>query len=290
MKIAGVVILYHPDEKQTVQNILSYSKQLSTLYVFDNSETENLLIKEKLPQLNNNSFYFHDGSNEGIAARLNQAASLAIKEEFEWLLTMDQDSSFTEKNIEQYFQCINSIDNKKLIAMAGVNYSSSYSIEDVCNFIEVEHLITSGSVVNLNAFKQIGGFDENLFIDEVDLEYCYHAILKNYKIIRFRNIFLQHELGKVTPHRSLKNFALTPRTLHSPLRVYYMVRNNLYLSKKYNAHFKNDLKRSRNAIILRIKNNFLYGKNKIKLMRFIWKAYRDFKNNKMGKFKTTYDN
>jgi rhamnosyltransferase len=138
-------------------------------------------------------------------------------------------------------------------------------------------------VLNLSLFNIIGGFDEALFIDEVDLDFCYNSITKGYQIIQFKNVFLNHSLGKISFHKSLKNLKLTPRTLHSPQRVYYMVRNFLYVNAKYKNKFKVDKKRRKKALLNRLKNNFLYGRNKGLFTVYILKALVDYSTKKMGK-------
>jgi len=281
MKTATAVILFYPEEN-IVENILSYSVFTEKVYIIDNTENPSAVLQLKLKSITN-AVYFHDGINEGIALRLNQAARYAIADGFDWLLTMDQDSAFSEINITRYFDCINSFENKSNTAMFGIQYINEHDAKNICIAEEVNHLITSGSVLNLELFTKTNGFDEALFIDEVDLEYCIQATLNGYKIIRFPNIFLKHHLGKINYHRSLKNLAVTPRMLHSPIRLYYMLRNHLYLSEKYKNSFPEEIQISRKGIKNRIKNNLLYGKEKIRSMQYLLQAYTDFKKGKMGK-------
>src|ERR687885_2569932 len=97
MNVSAAVILYHPDKK-TLDNILSYSAFVSTLYVFDNTETPETEFRELVKKITNCN-YFHDGVNRGVARRLNQACQTAAAEGALWLLTMDQDSLFSKDNI-----------------------------------------------------------------------------------------------------------------------------------------------------------------------------------------------
>ncbi|WP_332737679.1 glycosyltransferase [Flavihumibacter sp.] len=277
-KIAGIVILYNPDE-EVVQNIQTYSSHINKLYIADNS---------KIPAIGNkysdaNFEYIHDSHNHGIAKRLNQVANLAIHEGFDFLLTMDQDSAFTDSDIEKYISCIDKIswDN---VAMAGVNFEIKNPSPNPCSFIDTVELITSGSIVNLRLYKSIGGFDENLFIDEVDHDYCFSAIKSGYRIVKLENIHIQHKLGKVSFHKSLLNLKTTPRVLHSPIRLYYMTRNHLYICNKHKGYFKNELELKRNELLNRIKNNLLYGKHKFLTLRLIMKGIIDFKKKVMGNY------
>jgi len=48
--------------------------------------------------------------------------------------------------------------------------------------------------MNLKAFSIIGGFDENLFIDGVDIDYCYAAMTKGFNNIIFKTIILNMHL------------------------------------------------------------------------------------------------
>jgi len=277
--VAAVVILYYPEEK-TLQFIQSYYPYIQKLYVMDNSERGSI-ISNAIKQLPN-AVYIHDGENKGISHRLNHACTLAINDGFDLLLTMDQDSFFEKQDFENYLKCIEAYPGKNEVGMYGVEYVNKVN-EKGCSAKQINYLITSGSIINLNAFQAIGSFDENLFIDEVDLEFCYHARSKGYKIIQFENVYLHHSLGVLTTGISLKTFKRTPRTLHSPIRLYYMVRNYLYVNKKYPQLHLLDNPDRRTGILNRIKNNIIYGKKKLLLIRLLIKAVSDFRNNRMGK-------
>jgi rhamnosyltransferase len=91
LKIAGVVILYHPSE-DVVSNIKTYYDWLDKIYVFDNTKGDSY-VKGTLEGLSKIEF-FQNGDNYGIAKNLNKAVRFAIKENFDWMLTMDQDTIF----------------------------------------------------------------------------------------------------------------------------------------------------------------------------------------------------
>jgi len=281
MKLAAIVILYHPDE-HVVENILSYAHKFESIYVYDNTENSLSLHANAIQQIPN-VLYFSDNENGGIAKRLNAAAKMAIDEEFDWLLTMDQDSRFSKKAIDNYISCLHSFSSKNEVAMFGVEFEKEENDSKNCEYITKDYLITSGSMVNLQLFERIGGFDEALFIDEVDLEYCYRSIVKGYQIVQFTNVFLSHHLGTVNMFRSLKSGKKTPRSLHSPTRVYYMIRNFLYVEKLYKNRFIDSDKIRKKTLLNRIKNNFLYGNNRFFLLKMILKALSDYKKGKMGK-------
>ena len=271
MLVAGVVILYHPDDA-VLQNIHSYLPYVEKLYLVDNTEEKQSDIVTQLQNEAKINVHY-DGRNEGIAKRLNEAANWAIANGFNWLLTMDQDSSFAEKGIEDYLLCVSNYDDKEEVAMFGVEHELKNELLQSCSPIERNKVITSGSLLNLVLFTKIGNFNERLFIDEVDFEYCYRARLLGYMVIKFNNIFLLHSLGKISYHKSLKNLKTSNRALHSPFRMYFMVRNFFYVNHHFKKHFPEDIKESRNGLLNRIKNNLLYNRDRSHVFLNIYKGF-----------------
>ena len=62
-----------------------------------------------------------------------------------------------------------------------------------------------------------------------------------------------------------------------------MLRNHLYLKKKYQAHFAHEIKQREKVLINRIKNNLLYNSQRIKICKYLLKGWIDATRNKMGK-------
>ena len=284
MKIAALVILYYPDQR-TVENILSYSSYVSKLYIADNSEKP---VPEQIASISHavpGAVYIHDGNNNGIAGRLNQVCRMAKVEGFDFLLTMDQDSAFSEGAIKSYFQCFTHFQEKEQVAMFGVQYENPGWASETCRPVTWSTLITSGSLVNLRLFEQIGGFDENLFIDTVDFEYCFRSIQKGFRNILFKNVLLTHHLGtKKLRHTAGKKTNLS-YSLHSPVRLYYMMRNYMYLRAIYKKSFPTEMLQSRNAVFNRVKINLLHNSDRISIVKSLLRAVIDFNRNRMGKYR-----
>lgn len=284
MKAAAAVILYHFDEKE-IRNIQTYYPFVDKLYVFDNTETASPLSAAftAMPKLE----YYHDAENKGIARRLNAAATLARKDGFEWLLTMDQDSSFDEEALVNYLQCVENYPAKEKVAMFGILYERhrvSLPVQ-VAKPVDTASLITSGALINLALFEPIGGFDEALFIDHVDHEYCLRARTKGYSTILLENICLNHEMGKEVFRSSIKTLFLVKKKkrLHSPLRCYYMYRNLLYLEEKYKKIDPAFLKFVRRNVFTHVMRFIYYGRNTPKTIQYMLAAARDFRQKRMGR-------
>lgn len=280
---AACVILYHP-KKEDIANISTYSTKVEKVYILDNTEeksNENLYIGME------NVSYFWDGENKGLSVRLNEACKKAIADNFDYLLTMDQDSSFLEENIDRYFKDILNFKGKEKVAVYGLEYSENDINDTTENYIEVDHLITSASVINLQLYTEIGGFDENLFIDGVDIDYCYSALSKGFKNIKFARNFFNHSLGVRSRRGSIFTLYLIKKnvSVHSSLRVYYMYRNMLYIKNKYENVIPDIIKKFVKNQKHQVNKNIKYSNEFFTVLKYKRKAISDFNNKKMGKLK-----
>lgn len=270
--IAGVVVLYNPNIIKVLNNLKSYLPYLDKLYVVDNSNASN----EESFKDTKIEYIFLNG-NKGISYALKLGCLKAIEENFNYLLTMDQDSSF-DGNFEEYLDLIKSI-NMDNVALVAPKYISNEKV----NIEEVNMVITSGNIINLNLYKNIEGFNEDLFIDFVDFDLCYQFKEKGYSILQFNKILLKHELGdNIRKKLFSKSFLVTN---HSPLRMYYMYRNMYYcsnLSKDRKKFFK-PLKK--NYYLKDIIKLMLFEDYKFKKIKMIKKGIKDAKKGKLGAYK-----
>lgn len=228
MNIVGAVVIYEPD-KEVLDNIKSYLPHIDALYVVDNSEKGNSVVVEKIQTMQKVK-YFSMGGNKGVAAALNYV--LKVVSNFDWLLTMDQDSCFEKGMLVHYRNKVSRIIyDKRNVAVFGVNYAG-LPFQDDEPSKEVDEVITSGALVNIEVARKIGGFLEELFIDEVDHEFCYRARKAGYSVVFLPDVMLNHSLGQTTT-MSIGGVRLRSVKEHAPVRRYYMARNSIYVLRKY---------------------------------------------------------
>lgn len=228
MKLAGIITLYHPD-KNVLSNIETFLNQLDILYVLDNTENPDVLTREMFSEIGKVE-YKAFGGNMDIAYAMNYALK-AVKG-YDFLLTMDQDSYFLPGMMAKYKQKVEEQEkiNPQKAGVYSVNFDSRVdAVVPGCKKIDVA--ITSGSMIPVDIATKIGGFDENLFIDEVDNEFCYRVKKNGYDILEFPSIILKHSLGHQTFHQILGFHYNTFN--HNALRKYYMTRNRIYVLRKY---------------------------------------------------------
>lgn len=277
MKLSGTVIWYNPTP-QDIYNIKSYIDDVDKLYIIDNSD---LYIKNDEILTNRNIEYIHMGGNIGIAKALNVAAKRAIKDGYSYLLTMDQDSKFKKNGIKKLVSFIEDND-MSYIGIVSPWHNTKLKDEKPSKVIDNPlDVMTSGNIINLNIYKEIGGFKDFLFIDGVDIEYCLNLKSKNYKIVRINTVELEHSLGDIFYRKFLwKEFMCDN---HNYIRIYYMMRNYRYIRKEYRniaPEFCDRLVKIKGLLFKII----FYEKDKLRKLRSIFLGIYDYKRKKYGKY------
>jgi rhamnosyltransferase len=280
--LCGIVVIYNPDET-IMANIASYINQLSHLYIVDNSEESDDTLVNRICAISNSISYHKFGENRGIATALNEGCKLGSNDGYKWILTMDQDSFFDSG---EFFESIFGAEYPATAIIAAsynhVHFKPAASA--FSGLLETGFVITSGNVLNLTAWLKSGGFMDKLFIDEVDNEFCIRAGLNGYKILTTKKIYLRHHLGQDV---TVSNFLTGQKrkvSRHSPLRVYYVVRNNLYLWRKFAFSAPAFVINRLRNIVSQAFKIFLYFPDKKNYLRFILKAVKHALTGRYGKF------
>ena len=268
--IAAVVVYYNPEES-IYKKIKDVVNIVDKVYIIDNSSIDNSSLTDNSC---NKIKYIPLMKNKGIAYALKLGADLAINDKYDYLLTLDQDSVMTGECLSKLLSYVNKNDMSDVAIVAPEFNNASTGIE--C----VDMVITSGNIINLSLYKKINRFNENLFIDFVDFDLCYQFREKNYKIILMKEALLIHSLGENNKHRIFgKEFN---NTNHSPLRKYYLYRNEYFcthISKERKKFFKKIHTRLYTIDLLKI---ILLEDKKIKKFKMIKKGIKDAKNHKLG--------
>lgn len=90
-------------------------------------------------------------------------------------------------------------------------------------------LITSGKLIDLALLAEAGEMDESLFIDNIDLDWCFRVRAQGYRLAGTDAATLAHRVGR-DPDGSLASAG--PVTLNSPERSFYTSRNRVRLYRR----------------------------------------------------------
>ncbi len=237
---------------------------------------------EKINEMGKKIDYHFLGENKGIAYALNFACKNALKENFEWILTMDQDSKFEQNNLKEMFDKFLKIPNIDGIGIVSPvhQYIENKKYKNSTSgqlYKEIEATMTSGNLLNLEIWCKLNGFKEEFFIDEVDHEYCLRLKKYGFKVIQIKNVFLKHHLGRSRTYRFLWKKKVV--THHSPLRRYYITRNRLFMIKLYPYLIKSYTEN----IVEDFFKILLYEKEKKLKIKMMFYGVSDYLKGKNGK-------
>lgn len=229
--LAGVVT-FNPDIDLLKRNLLAVKKQIHEIIIFDNASKNIDEIKNISEDSLFNCTIISSDRNVGIAKALNEIMKIAQSRGSNWVLTLDQDTIIPNNLVEEYIK-YTSFPDVAIICPQIVDRNIDYSTikKPSKNFCEVDSSITSASLTNVSAWNNIGGFDEAMFIDFVDDDFCINLRNHRYKILKTSNVFISHAIGNI---KRVNFFGKETSVYnHSAMRKYYQIRNRYYIDYKY---------------------------------------------------------
>lgn len=243
MKSSAGITLFNPEIDYLKQNLDSVCPQVQTVFLVDNG-SENIAETEELLKNYENVYLIKNSENSGVAKALNQLCSIAQNRGFKWVLLLDQDSYLESDVVEKYCR-YTEIEKVAVITADFLDENEPVILNSDARppYETVNRAITSASFTRLDVWKEVGGFDEEMFIDCVDFDYCTTIIENGYVILRDNEALVHHRLGH---SKEVKFFMLFGRIFnikklkkpfytynHSPLRTYYYARNLKYYVYKH---------------------------------------------------------
>lgn len=221
--------------------------------------------------------------NLGIAGGLNVGVRRALELGTGWILTMDHDSVPASDMVARLLDAWKEHPGKDQVAIvAPRHFDARTGREGIypiygkglrarhpafgpqTAFLEPTEVISSGSLIRSRVFGDIGFFDERLFIDSVDVDFCLRLARAGYRILVPREATMKHELGKGTG----ESFAGIDMTVsnHPEVRRYYIVRNRLHLGIRYARSFPSYLTAGLARTIMETIGVLLFERNRWRKM------------------------
>jgi rhamnosyltransferase len=144
--------------------------------------------------------------------------------------------------------------------------------------IPCDFLISSGSLLPVDAYRRVGPFDESLFVDNVDLEWCMRARAAGFSLYGVAAAHLEHQLGEAR----LRVGDKVRLVVHSPERLYYMTRNRLLLYRRPYMPLKWKIKDSL-RIVAKFTATMVFLAPRREYARMTWRGLRDAWRLRAGK-------
>ena len=249
-RVCAIIVTYRMQYEKIMPLMHALQIQVGKIYLVDNNEKEGKYANQ---DFNDNSLkcrIVRNGNNYGLAKALNQGIRAAIADGFNYFFLLDQDSLTTKNTVNTLLNSMISLEvsGEKVAAVGcsvfecnrkeylpflrftktGVKKINADTIANPFK-VPVDFLITSGTLVSASAIKKTGFMDEILFVDNVDLEWCFRAKRLGFDLYGVPEAVILHRLGEnIRRIPFSKRFVL----IHAPIRQYYIMRNRLWLYRR----------------------------------------------------------
>ena len=244
--VCAIVVTYHPQQVQLANLLTCLLPQVGHIVLIDNGSGK--ATQDQLQELSQSSHisFLPQSDNGGIAKAQNTGIDFALRQGFDYILLMDQDSLPQADTVATLLTAI--IEQQHPTAAVGpcfVDQRTGQQSHFVRfrngmlrrqpppinqGIIATDFLIASGMLIPANVLITVGKMDERLFIDHVDTEWCLRAAASGYFLFGVTGAKMLHELGEGSI--KLRLFGNRSFPHHNPLRYYYGVRNSLLMLRR----------------------------------------------------------
>lgn len=238
-RICAIIVTFHPSPA-LLDNVERLKPQVSEIVIVDNGSDEPSAALLRELEKQSGVRVIHNGKNLGIAAALNIGIRHATAENYPWVLTFDQDSIVTPDFVANMLAAYEADEAKEKIALVSpvhchleAEAKSGSASGKISSSIPVA--MTSGSLIKTRVLMENGSYDEPMFIDYVDFDFCLRVRRRGWGLIRAERAFLLHQLGSRDTH-SVAGVQLS-LTSHNATRCYYIMRNRVAMYRRYAFSF-----------------------------------------------------
>ncbi len=234
-KYSCIIILYKPSDNtikkwhKEIQN----SNEGGQFIIVDNTPKDYRIPEKDIKWAN--TIYIALNENLGIAEAQNIGILKAIELKTNYLFFFDQDSIIPPLYFKNMIIAYDKIKNKIKSSLilgpkhVSINQDLDYKVKhskNIDDYYIVDSVLSSGSLMNIDVINRVGLMSSNLFIDQVDHEYCYRASANHIPTIIYKNVILSHQIGNNVVKILGSNFIIS-----APFRYYYQFRNAFFLLK-----------------------------------------------------------
>ena len=236
-RIFCIIVTYRPDAEHLRRVLASIRQQTPHVILVDNTPEQHsaITVMEGMQCITL-------GKNVGIAAAQNIGIRKALDQGAKIIWLSDQDTVYPARYLNTMLKALDTCQMRGMtLAALAPSYFDTHK-GTVQAFVRqapftqffaaqpglhpVSHAIASGTLIPSQALHTIGLMQESLFIDWVDLEWCWRAKKQyGYQTVCTGDVVIEHTMGDASVQ-----FLGRQVSIRSPLRHYYMVRNAIHIA------------------------------------------------------------
>lgn len=277
--IAAVTVLYRPDT-EVLDNVRAVADQVDHVFVVDNTETPDPAFVEALVSLPKVT-YVPLGDNMGIAAALNRGMEHIRDAGYPWAITMDQDSRPREGMVATLAHCADVAAESPIGLITPIHVQPTKpGRKPFIGYRAAVTAMTSGNLLSVEQWGLVGGFDEGLFIDQVDNDLCLRMHRAGAAVLRCGEALIDHNLGDMVKHAGIVTVYASN---HSPIRRYYIARNRFVMLRRF-PDFPAFRTREKRKMLRELGKIVLYEDRKYEKLLMSWRGYLDYRRGTFGPY------
>lgn len=224
MRVIACVITYEPDRDLLRSNLEAVLDQVERVVLVDNASSSFDAIASRLdPRV----VLLRQRSNLGLSRAMNAAAAEARRLGAEAVLMLDQDSVVATGLVESLERHLADDDDLAIVAARMIDRNLSRAGDYARGLQVVQASITSGSLVRVRDWDEVDGWDERLFIDYVDFDFCLRLRMLERKIAIDHDTALDHAIGDA------RRVGRAIAWGHSAFRLRHMASDIIYYARKH---------------------------------------------------------
>lgn len=238
----AIVTLYHP-KPETAQTLRELAGQVNRLILSDNTPGgDHRSLFEGIP----NAVYLANGANLGLATGLNRGLQTREARESRYVFFFDQDSHVPAGHIETMVRDWEELAKEHRIGLLGPRFydevTGTYNSDAILDqgkeeagqtYLPIGQMITSSMMSTWSILKEIGFWNEEIFLDYGDYDLCWRLSAAGYELFLTRNALLVHRLGEgCVKARDPKTGMVFPLAYGAPIRKYYQTRAAVKLLRR----------------------------------------------------------
>lgn len=232
--VFGCIVIYESQEYQdNLDNLLA---AVDHLLIIDNSEQ--LIADSHHEKIT----VIHNQNRGGIAGALNRALAFCKQQQVDFLFLLDQDSIITPNIVAVLKQemeisgaavigpkYLNSATKKPgMVILDNHGRPSPDRLTDKQGTFPAWFVINSGSLIDIRRIDDDLIYDEKLYVDSVDIDFCLQLRQRNKKVMVTTQVEMLHGIGNKDSNAS----HLTP-TNYSAFRYQILARSKRLLWRKW---------------------------------------------------------
>lgn len=188
--IWGGIVSYNPELERLRENVAAIVPQVDRLLIFDNGSENADEIEGAFGSI---AEIIRSPKNLGMAKALNRLCAVADRGGATDIVLLDQDSVASCDLVASELK--HRGEGVGLVCPLVLDRNRRERDFDNTLVIDIKRAITSGSMVNIAAWNSVGGYDDRLFVDWVDNEFCDNLRVHGYRLLRTYGSSILHELG-----------------------------------------------------------------------------------------------